>query len=131
MHTMGYPLKMEEFGGAFIYALPDGVVSVGFVAGLDYRDPMFDPHLTFQRFKQHPFVAGLLSGGKMIRYGAKALPEAGWYAIPRVHMDGALIAGDAGGFLNSMRLKGIHLAMRTGMLAAETAYEALKTGEVS
>ena len=75
---------------------------------------MFDPHLTFQRFKQHPFVAGLLAGGKMVRYGAKALPEGGWHTVPRVHMDGALIAGDAGGFVNSMRLKGIHLAMRTG-----------------
>jgi electron-transferring-flavoprotein dehydrogenase len=131
IHTLGYPLKSEEFGGAFIYAMPDGVVSLGFVAGLDYKDPMFDPHLTFQRFKQHPFVAGLLADGKMIRYGAKALPEAGWHAIPRVHMDGALIAGDAGGFLNSMRLKGIHLAMRTGMLAAQAAFEAVRAGDVS
>ena len=73
IHTMGYPLRMEEFGGAFIYAMPDGLLSVGFVAGLDYRDPMFDPHLVFQRFKQHPFVSGLLAGGKMVRYGAKAL----------------------------------------------------------
>ncbi len=131
VHTMGYPLKMEEFGGAFIYGLPDGLVSLGMVTGLDYRDPMFDPHLAFQRLKQHPFIAGLLADGKMIRYGAKALPEAGWHAIPRVHMDGALIAGDAGGFMNSMRLKGIHLAMRTGMLAAETAFAAVRSGETS
>jgi electron-transferring-flavoprotein dehydrogenase len=131
MHTMGYPLKMEEFGGAFIYALPDGLLSVGFVSGLDYRDPMFDPHQVFNRFKQHPFVANLLSGGKMIRYGAKALPEGGWHTVPRVHMSGALIAGDAGGFLNSMRLKGIHLAMRTGMLAAETAFDAVRAGDTS
>ncbi|HET9368652.1 MAG TPA: electron transfer flavoprotein-ubiquinone oxidoreductase [Vicinamibacterales bacterium] len=131
MHTMGYPLKMEEFGGAFIYALPDGILSVGFVSGLDYRDPMFDPHQVFNRFKQHPFVANLLSGGKMIRYGAKALPEGGWHTVPRVHMSGALIAGDAGGFVNSMRLKGIHLAMRTGMLAAETAFDAVRAGDTS
>jgi electron-transferring-flavoprotein dehydrogenase len=131
IHTMGYPLKMQEFGGAFIYAMPDGLLSVGFVSGLDYRDPMFDPHLTFQRFKQHPFVSRLLEGGKMVRYGAKALPEGGWHTVPRVHMDGALIAGDAGGFMNSMRLKGIHLAMRTGMLAAETAFEAVRAGDVS
>jgi electron-transferring-flavoprotein dehydrogenase len=131
IHTMGYPLKMEEFGGAFIYAMPDGQLSVGFVSGLDYRDPMFDPHLVFQRFKQHPFVSGLLAGGKMVRYGAKALPEGGWHTVPRVYMDGALIAGDAGGFMNSMRLKGIHLAMRTGMLAAEAAFEAVRAGNVS
>ncbi len=131
IHTMGYPLKREEFGGAFIYGMPDGLLSVGFVSGLDYRDPMFDPHLTFQRFKQHPFVSGLLAGGKMVRYGAKALPEGGWHTVPRVYMDGALIAGDAGGFMNSMRLKGIHLAMRTGMLAAETAFEAVRAGDVS
>src|SRR5262249_47721265 len=131
IHTMGYPLRMEEFGGAFIYAMPNGLVSLGFVAGLDYKDPMFDPHLTFQRFKLHPFVSSLLDGGKMIRYGAKALPEGGWYTVPRVHMDGALIAGDAAGFMNSMRLKGIHLAMRTGMLAAETAFDAVRAGDVS
>ena len=115
MHTMGYPLRQEEFGGAFIYVMPNGLVSIGFVSGLDYRDPMFDPHIVFQHFKQHPFVASLLEKGQLVRYGAKALPEGGWHAIPRVHADGVLIAGDAGGFLNSIRLKGIHLAMRTGM----------------
>jgi electron-transferring-flavoprotein dehydrogenase len=131
IHTMGYPLKMEEFGGAFIYALPDDVISIGLVSGLDYHDPMFDPHQAFQRLKLHPLVAPLLEGGTLVRYGAKALPEGGWHAVPRVHMAGALIAGDAGGFMNSMRLKGIHLAMRTGMLAAETAYEAVRAGDVS
>ena len=131
IHTMGYPLRMEEFGGAFIYAMPDGLLSLGFVSGLDYRDPMFDPHLTFQRFKLHPFIKSLLEGGRMVRYGAKALPEGGWHTVPRVHFDGGLIAGDAGGFMNSMRLKGIHLAMRTGMLAAETAFDAVRAGDVS
>src|SRR5262249_23291115 len=101
------------------------------VSGLDYKDPLFDPHQTFQRFKLHPFVASLLHDGKMVRYGAKALPEGGWHTIPRVHMDGGLIAGDAAGFMNSMRLKGIHLAMRTGMLAAETAFDAVRAGDVS
>ena len=131
IHTMGYPLRMEEFGGGFIYAMPDGVVSVGFISGLDYRDPMFDPHDTFQHFKRHPLVAALLEGGQMVRYGAKALPEGGWHTIPRVYADGLLIAGDAGGFLNSLRLKGIHLAMRTGMLAAESAFDAVRAGDVS
>ena len=131
IHTMGYPLRMEEFGGGFIYALPDNRLSVGFVTGLDYKDPMFDPHVAFQHFKRHPLVSPLLQGGQLVRYGAKALPEGGWHAIPRVYADGVLIAGDAGGFLNSMRLKGVHLAMRTGMLAAETAFEAVRANDVS
>ncbi len=131
LHTMGYPLRRDEFGGGFIYGMPDGLASVGFVAGLDYRDPMFDPHIAFQHFKRHPLVAALLEGGQMVRYGAKALPEGGWHTIPRVYADGLLIAGDAGGFLNSLRLKGIHLAMRTGMLAAESAFEAVRAGDVS
>ena len=131
IHTLGYPLKHEEFGGAFIYVMPEGQLSIGFVVGLDYKDPLFDPHMAFNRFKLHPFVKTLLEGGQMIRYGAKALPEGGWNTIPRVYMDGGLIAGDAGGFLNSMRLKGIHLAMRTGMLAAETAFDAVRTGDTS
>ena len=131
IHTMGYPLRQEEFGGMFLYALEDGLVSVGLVVGLDYKDPMFDPHMTFQRAKQHSLVAPILEGGTLVRYGAKALPEGGWHTIPRVHMDGALIAGDAGAFVNSMRLKGIHLAMHTGMLAAETAFEAVRAGDTS
>jgi electron-transferring-flavoprotein dehydrogenase len=131
MHTMGYPLKNEEFGGGFIYSMPDGLLSVGFVAGLDYKDPLFDPHVAFQKFKLHPMVRELLDGGQMSRYGAKALPEAGWHAIPRTWMDGALIVGDAGGFLNSFRLKGVHLALKTGMLAAETAFDAVRAGDVS
>jgi electron-transferring-flavoprotein dehydrogenase len=131
IHTLGYPLRSAEFGGGFVYALPDNRVAVGFVAGLDYRDPLFDPYATFQRFKQHPLVATLLTGGTMVRYGAKALPEGGWHAIPRCHVDGALIVGDAGGFLNSVRLKGIHLAMRSGMHAADAAVGALAAGTTS
>ena len=131
IHTMGHPLRFEEFGGGFIYALPDGRLSVGFVAGLDYRDPLFDPHVAFQRFKRHPLVSGLLAGGQMVRYGAKALPEGGWHALPRCHVDGALIVGDAAGFLNSMRLKGIHLAMRSGMHAADVAFGAVRENDVS
>ena len=131
IHTMGHPLRFEEFGGGFIYALPEGRLSVGFVAGLDYRDPLFDPHVAFQRFKRHPLVSGLLAGGQMVRYGAKALPEGGWHALPRCHVDGALIAGDAAGFLNSMRLKGIHLAMRSGMHAADVAFAAVRENDVS
>jgi len=131
IHTMGYPLKFEEFGGGFIYAMPEGKISVGFVVGLDYKDPMFDPHVAFNHFKRHPLVRQLLEGGQMVRYGAKALPEGGWLTIPRCYMDGGLIAGDAASFMNSFRLKGIHLAMKTGMLAAETAFEAVRAGDAS
>lgn len=131
IHTLGYPLRMEEFGGGFIYAMPGGRIALGLVVGLDYRDPLFDPHQAFQRFKLHPLVGDLLRGGQMLKYGAKALPEGGWNSIPRPWMDGALIAGDAGGFLNSFRLKGIHLAIKTGMLAAETAFDAVRAGDTS
>jgi electron-transferring-flavoprotein dehydrogenase len=131
VHTLGYPLRHDEFGGGFIYAMPEGRLSVGFVTGLDYHDPLFDPHMAFNRFKQHPFVSKLLTGGTIVRYGAKALPEGGWNTIPRSYMDGGLIAGDAGGYVNSMRLKGIHLAMRTGMLAAEAAFDAIRQGDTS
>ncbi|MBI4477910.1 MAG: electron transfer flavoprotein-ubiquinone oxidoreductase [Acidobacteria bacterium] len=131
IHTMGYPLRMEEFGGAFMYAMPDNRLSIGFVTGLDYKDPMFDPHVAFQRLKEHRLVRSLLDGGQMVRYGAKALPEGGWHAIPRCYADGVLIAGDAGGYLNSLRLKGIHLAIRTGMLAAQTAFDAVRAGDTS
>jgi len=131
MHTLGYPLRHEEFGGGFIYAFPENQISLGLVAGLDYRDPLFDPHDAFNKLKRHPFVVKLLADGRMIRYGAKALPEGGWNTIPRPFMDGALIAGDAAGFLNSMRLKGIHLAMRSGMLAADAAHDAVRARDTS
>jgi electron-transferring-flavoprotein dehydrogenase len=131
IHTMGYPLRDEEFGGSFLYVMPEGRISLGFVVGLGYKDPLFDPHAAFQRFKLHPFVAGLLDGGHMMRYGAKALPEGGWNTQPRLYFNGGLIIGDAANFVNSMRLKGIHLAMRSGMLAAEAAFAAVKSGDVS
>ncbi|MBA3637787.1 MAG: electron transfer flavoprotein-ubiquinone oxidoreductase [Acidobacteriota bacterium] len=131
IHSLGYPLRMEEFGGAFLYSMPDGLVSFGLVTGLDYRDPMFDPHQAFQHLKQHPVFASILQGGTLVRYGAKALPEGGWHTIPRLYADGVLVAGDAGGFVNSMRLKGIHLAMRTGMLAAESAFDAIRANDTS
>jgi electron-transferring-flavoprotein dehydrogenase len=92
---------------------------------------MFDPHVAFQHLKCHPVIASVLEGGTLVRYGAKALPEGGWYTIPKLYAPGAMIAGDAAGFMNSARLKGIHLAMRSGMLAAETAFDAVRKGDVS
>src|SRR5438046_10206181 len=101
------------------------IVNLGYVTGLDYRDPLIDPHAEFQRFKTHPFVAKLLDGGKMIRYGAKAIAAGGWHAVPQTHADGVLIVGDSAGFLNAARLKGIHSAIKNGLLAAETIFGAL------
>ena len=131
IHTLGYPLRQEEFGGSFLYAMPDGRISIGFVVGLSYRDPLFDPHAAFQRYKLHPFIRQILEGGQMIRYGAKALPEGGWNTQPTLFFNGGVIVGDAANFVNSMRLKGIHLAMRSGMLAAEAAFDAVRAGDFS
>ncbi len=101
---------------------------IGLVVGLDYRDPFLDPHALFQSFKEHPLLRGLLDGGTMLRYGARTISEGGWYSIPRPYADGVLLVGETAGYLNAMRLKGIHLAIKTGMLAAETALEALVAG---
>jgi electron-transferring-flavoprotein dehydrogenase len=130
-HTAGWPLDSRQFGGGFIYALSETRISLGLVAGLDYEDPRFDPHNAFQRFKTHPWIRRLLEGGQMVRYGAKTIPEGGYFSIPTTAMDGALIIGDSAGFLNSQRLKGIHMAMKTGMLAAETIFDALLKGDMS
>jgi electron-transferring-flavoprotein dehydrogenase len=131
IYTMGYPLTTKEYGGAWIYGSKDNLVSLGFVTGLDYEDPRLDPQHVLQTFKQHPFVADLLQGGKMIRYGAKSLPYGGWWSLPPLGGQGWMVAGDSAGFLNSARLKGIHLAIKSGMLAAETAFEALVKGDSS
>ncbi len=131
IYTMGWPLTAKEYGGAWIYGSKDNIVSLGFVTGLDYPDPRLDPQRVLQQFKRHPFVTKLLDGGKMIRYGAKSLPYGGWWAIPPVAGHGWMIVGDSAGFLNSARLKGIHLAIKSGMLAAETAFEALKKDDSS
>src|SRR5580700_9514188 len=102
----------KDYGGAWIYGGKDNVVSLGFVTGLDYPDPRLDPQRVLQEFKKHPLVAKLLEGGKMIRYGAKSMPYGGWWAIPPVAGNGWMILGDSAGFLNSARLKGIHLAIK-------------------
>jgi len=125
IHTMGWPLPNETFGGGFIYGMDRDCWSIGFVTGLDYRDPTTDPHRNLQLFKTHPFVRALLEGGTCVAYGAKAIPEGGYWAMPRLSADGLLLCGDTGGFLNGARLKGIHLAMKSGMLAAETLFECM------
>ncbi len=131
IHTAGWPLSSRQFGGGFVYALSETRLAVGLVSGLAYQDPRFDPHEAFQLYKTHPLVRGLLEGGEMVRYGAKTIPEGGYFSLPQTSVAGALIIGDAAGFLNSQRLMGIHLAMKTGMLAAETIFAALEKGDTS
>jgi electron-transferring-flavoprotein dehydrogenase len=130
-HTLGWPVSTDMYGGGWIYGLANNRVSIGLVLALEYADPQFDPHAAFQTWKTHPFLRNLLEGGKLVRYGAKSLPYGGWYAMPRTYVDGGLIIGDSGSFLDSQRLKGIHLAMKSGMLAAETIFDALKAGDTS
>src|SRR4051812_19742232 len=131
IYTMGWPLTMQEYGGAWIYGGKDNIVSMGLVTGLDYHDPRIDPQHILQGFKKHPFIAKLLEGGKMIRYGAKTMPYGGWYAVPPLGGDGWMIIGDSAGLVNSQRLKGIHLAIKSGMLAAETAFEGMQKDDFS
>ena len=130
-HTMGYPLDNDEFGGGFIYGLNDNKVAVGLVVGLDYKDPTFDVHDALQIWKNTPFVSRLLKGGKLVEYGAKTLPEGGYYSIPRLFTDNALIVGDSAGLVAMPALKGVHLAIRSGMIAAKTAADALEKNDTS
>jgi electron-transferring-flavoprotein dehydrogenase len=131
-HSMGFPaMQSNVFGGGFIYGLTGNKIAVGLALGLDYADPTFDIHKAFQMWKTHPVVAKYLKDGKMIEYGAKTLPEGGWYSLPKLYTDNALIVGDSAGFLTMPALKGIHLAIHSGMLAAETALTALEKNDFS
>jgi electron-transferring-flavoprotein dehydrogenase len=130
-HMLGWPLTSDLYGGSWIYGLRDNRVSLGMIVSLEYKNPLFDPHEAFQKFKTHPFISKILDGGKLVRYGAKTVPYGGWYSMPRNYVDGGLIVGDSASLLNSQRLKGIHTAIKSGMLAAEAIYEALCAGDTS
>jgi electron-transferring-flavoprotein dehydrogenase len=130
-HTMGFPLGHNIFGGAFIYGMKNDILNMGLVVGLDYKDPSIDPHHELQLFKTHPWIRSLIKDGKMIAYGAKSLPEGGYYSLPKLTVDGAMLIGDSAGFMNGQRLKGIHLAMKSGMEAAETILSALLKNDFS
>ena len=131
-HTFGYPLEdKKEFGGGFIYGLTDNRVALGLVVGLDYADPSFDTHAAMQIWKTHPYVSKFLEGGSVVEFGAKTLPEGGWNSIPKYYDDNMMIVGDSAGFLSTPRLKGVHLAIRSGICAAKTAVNALKKGDTS
>ncbi|MFZ5480916.1 MAG: 4Fe-4S dicluster domain-containing protein [Myxococcota bacterium] len=129
--TFGYPLDLQTFGGAFIYSLAGDRYAIGMMVGLDAQDPAMDAHYLLQKLKAHPAIRKKLGAGKVVKYGAKAVTVGGWASMPQLYSDGAMIVGDSASFLNPMRIKGIHLSMKSGMLAAETAFEALKKGEAT
>jgi electron-transferring-flavoprotein dehydrogenase len=131
LHTLGWPLPAHAFGGGFFYELGSGLWSVGFVAALDWQDPGFDCFEMLQHLKKHPLLQRYLKGGEVLAYGAKTIPEGGYFSIPQLYTDGALIAGDAAGLVDVKRLKGIPHAMKSGMLAAGTALEAVAAGDLS
>lgn len=132
VHTMGWPLSKETFGGSFLYPLEPRLVAVGLVVGLDSSDASVDAHVLLQRLKTHPLFRRTLEGGEMIEWGAKTIPEGGYYALPeRRHGDGLLIVGDAAGFVDVPSLKGIHYAIQSGIFAARAIFAALKKGDTS
>jgi electron-transferring-flavoprotein dehydrogenase len=136
IHTLGWPLRPQarykEFGGSWIYGMnregEKPKVSIGYVVRLNYADAQLSGHDVLQEFKTHPLVRKILDGGKRVSWGAKAIPEGGWWAMPTLHAPGMVICGDGGGLVNVPKLKGIHLAIESGMLAAEEIYAQLKTG---
>lgn len=133
IHTIGWPLDQKTYGGSFLYHLNDNKVAVGFVIGLDYQNPYLSPYAEMQHYKTHPAIRATLEGGKRIAYGARALSEGGLQSLPKLTFPGGVLVGDTAGFLNVPRIKGIHAAMKSGMLAAEAVAEVLseEAGESS
>jgi electron-transferring-flavoprotein dehydrogenase len=131
VHTLGFPSDTDTYGGGWIYGMKNNQISIGYVTGLDYKDPLIDPHAEFQKFKTHPAVAEILAGGKMLKYGAKTINAGGYWTMPKLYADGVLLVGDTASFLNGQRIKGIHTAMKSGMLAAETIVGAFEHEDFS
>ena len=125
VHTVGWPLTSDVYGGSFLYHIENNQVAVGFVIGLDYANPWLNPFEEFQRFKTHPAIRPIFEGGRRIAYGARAINEGGFQAIPKLTFPGGALIGCAAGFVNVPKIKGSHTAMKTGMLAAEAAFEGL------
>lgn len=125
VHALGYPLNNQAYGGGFIYHMEDNLVSVGLVTALDYQNPYLSPYEEFQKFKTHPYVARLLKGAERIQYGARSVVEGGLQALPKLSFNGGILVGDSAGFLNVPKIKGVHNAMKSGMLGAEAVYQAI------
>lgn len=130
IHTLGFPLS-KSIGGTFIYTIPGDKIILGLVAYLDSHDPLLDPHRELQKLKTHPFISNMLKGGKVVAYGGKTLPAGGWYSMPKLNGNAWMVCGDSASMVDVQKLKGIHLAMKSGMLAAETTFEALKKSDFS
>ena len=128
VHSVGWPLDQETYGGSFLYHLDKNLVSVGFVIGLDYKNPYLSPYDEFQKFKTHPKIKNIFKGGKRISYGARALNEGGWQSLPDLVFDGGCLIGCEAGTLNTPKIKGTHTAMKSGMIAAEETFKALLVG---
>ena len=126
VHTIGWPLDSQTYGGSFLYHLEENQIAIGFVVGLDYRNPHLDPFLEFQRFKTHPRIRPVLEGGQRIAYGARALNEGGFQSIPKLTFPGGALIGCTAGFMNVPKIKGTHTAMKSGMLAAEAVFGLIK-----
>jgi electron-transferring-flavoprotein dehydrogenase len=123
IHTLGWPLPGDAFGGSWMYPMADNLVSLGLVVGLDYHDARLDVHELLQRMKLHPLFREYLEGGEMVEWGAKTIPEGGYYALAdRRHGDGCLVVGDAAGYVDVPSLKGIHYAVHSGILAARAIF---------
>jgi electron-transferring-flavoprotein dehydrogenase len=132
VHTLGWPLPNDTFGGSFMYPLGPNQVALGLVAGLDYRQAQLDVHERMQRMKLHPLFRNVLEGGQLLEWGAKTIPEGGYYSLPtRRHGDGVVMVGDTAGFVEVASLKGIHYAMQSGMYAARAIFAALKAGDTA
>ncbi len=126
IHTQGWPLN-DAWGGGFLYHQANGQVALGFVVALDYKNPYLSPFEEFQRWKTHPAIRAEIEGGKRVSYGARAINEGGWQAIPQLAFPGGALIGCSAGFVNVPRIKGSHTAMKSGMLAAEAAFDAIAT----
>ncbi|KAG0329833.1 hypothetical protein BGZ99_000062 [Dissophora globulifera] len=131
VHGLGWPIDNATYGGSFIYHMGDDMLSLGLVIGLDYENPYLNPYKEFQRFKHHPYVKNLLENGECISYGARAINEGGLQSIPKLFFPGGALIGCTAGFLNLVKIKGTHTAMKSGMLAAESAYAALTAADYS
>ncbi len=131
IHTAGWPLSSDTYGGSFLYHLEDNQVAIGFVVGLDYQNPYLSPYEEFQRFKTHPSIRPTLEGGRRVSYGARALNEGGLQCLPKLHFPGGVLTGCDAGTLNMPKIKGTHTAMKSGMVAAESAFAAIKDGRAN
>ena len=125
VHTTGWPVDRQTYGGSFLYHMENNQIAVGFVVGLDYQNPWMSPFDEFQRFKTHPAIRGFFEDGRRIAYGARAISEGGFQSLPKLTFPGGMLVGDTAGFLNNAKIKGIHTAMKSGMTAAEAVYDAL------